>query len=80
MPTYGFLNNDSGEEYTMFMSMSQLDEYLKDNPSITQLVNGAPMIVSGRGNQKPDNGFRDLLRDIKKKNSRGISRSTVNTF
>ena len=80
MPTYGFLNNDSGEEYTMFMSMSQLDEYLKDNPGVTQLVHGAPMIVSGRGNQKPENGFRDLLRDIKKKNSRGISRSTVNTF
>ena len=62
------------------MTISALDDYLKDNPNVTQLVNGAPMISSGRGMGKPDNGFRDLLKDIKKKNSRGITRSTINTF
>jgi hypothetical protein len=80
MPTYKFLNNDTGEEYENFMSISELDAYLQENPHITQLVNGAPMIASGRGMGKPEDGFRDLLKDIKKRNQKGITRSTINTF
>ena len=80
MPTYKFLNTNTGEEFEEFMSISALDQYLQDNPNITQLVNGAPMISSGRGMGKPDNGFRDLLKDMKKKHNKGITRSTINTF
>jgi hypothetical protein len=80
MPTYKFLNNESGQEYEEFMTISALGEYLEANPNITQLVNGAPMISSGRGMGKPENGFRDLLKDIKKRNSKGFRRSTINTF
>ena len=80
MPTYRFLNNETGEEFEDFMGISALDVYLNENPNITQLVNGAPLIHSGRGLKKPDNGFRDLLRNIKKEHSRGMTRSTVNTF
>ena len=80
MPTYKFLNTNTGEEFEDFMSISALDQYLQDNPNITQLVNGAPMISSGRGMGKPDSGFRDLLKDMKKKHSKGITRSTINTF
>jgi hypothetical protein len=80
MPTYKFLNTSTGEEFEDFMSISALEQYLNDNPNITQLVNGAPLVHSGRGLGKPEQGFRDLLKDIKKKNSRGISRSTINTF
>jgi hypothetical protein len=78
-PTYLFRNDETGEEYTDFMSIKTLDVYLKDNPHLTQLVNGAPMIHSGRGLSKPDDGFRDLLKDMKKKHSGGISKSTINT-
>ena len=80
MPTYLFCNNDTGEEFEEFMTISALDEYLKSNPNITQLVHGAPPIHSGRGMGKPDNGFRDLLKHIKKGNSKGITRSTINTY
>jgi hypothetical protein len=80
MPTYRFINNDTGIEYEDFMSISALEQYLKDNPNVTQLVNGAPLIHSGRGLGKPDAGFRDVLKKVKRENSRGISRSTVNTF
>jgi hypothetical protein len=80
MPTYKFLNNETGEEHEDFMSISALDEYLKSNPQVTQLVNGAPGIHSGRGFGKPDQGFRDLLKDMKKKNSKGIAGSTINNF
>lgn len=80
MPTYKFLNNDTGEEHIEFMSISALDDYLKNNSHVTQLVNGAPALSSGRGMKKPDQGFRDLLKNIKKGNSKGASRSTINTF
>lgn len=79
MPTYKFVN-EKGEEFEEFMTISALDNYLKDNPNLTQLVNGAPMISSGRGMGKPDQGFRDLLKDMKKKHSGGFTRSTINTF
>jgi hypothetical protein len=80
MPTYMFLNNETGEEFEDFMSISALDDYLRDNPNVTQLVNGAPALHSGRGMNKPDQSFRDLLKHIKKGNQKGITRSTINTF
>lgn len=80
MPTYKFQNKETEEEFELFMSISELGEYLKENNNIKQLIGGAPMISSGRGMGKPDNGFRDILKEIKKKNSKGITRSTINTF
>ena len=80
MPTYLFKDNNTGKEFEDFMSISAREDYLKNNPHITQLVYGAPLIVSGRGMGKPDDTFRDILKNVKKKNSKGISRSTFNTF
>lgn len=80
MPFYKFLDNNTNKEFEEFMSISALEGYLRDNPHITQLVSGAPMIVSGRGMKKPDNAFRDVLKEIKKKNSKGITKSTIETF
>mgnify|MGYP003348549970 FL=1 len=79
MPTYRFLNTQTNEEFEDFMSISSLETFLKENEHIQQLVSGSPMIVSGV-NKKPDAGFRDLLKDMKKKHSKGITRSTINTF
>lgn len=80
VPTYKFINMNTGEEIEQFMSISSRDVFLKENPNLTQIVNGAPALNSGRGMGKPDDGFRDLLKDMKKKHSRGISQSTINTF
>jgi hypothetical protein len=80
MPTYKFQNKETEEEFELFMSISELGEYLNKNNNIKQLIGGAPMISSGRGMGKPDDGFRDILKEIKKKNSKGITRSTINTF
>ncbi len=74
------MNNETGEEYEEFMFIKELDSYVESHPNVTQLVNGAPMISSGRGMGKPDEGFRDLLREMKKKNSGGYTKSTINTF
>jgi len=80
MPTYLFLNTETGEEFEDFLSISAMETFLTENPHIQQLVNGAPAIVSGRGMGKPDDGFRDILRNVKKKANKGITRSTINTF
>lgn len=79
MPTYRFRNKETNEEFDLFMSMSDREKYLEDNPNLVQTFDTAPLTVSGV-DRKPDQGFRDLLKDMKKKNSGGISRSTINTF
>ncbi len=83
MPTYLFRNNTTGEEWEDFMGISAADKFLEENSHIERRVNGAPMLVSsamGASKTKPDNGFRDLLKDMKKKHSGGITKSTINTF
>jgi len=78
MPTYNLMNTKTKEEFEMFMSYSDLEKYLAENPQVQQQVS-APAIVSGIAT-KPDTGFRDVLKRIKRENSRGFKRSTVNTF
>ena len=66
MPTYNFLNIDTGEEFESFMKISEREEYLKSNPNI-QSVMTAPAIVSGvstsKQNRVPD-GFKEVLSKI----------------
>ena len=45
MPTYEFLNTETGEEFERLMSISAREEYLKENPNITPIIS-APSIVS----------------------------------
>lgn len=81
MPTYTFRNIESGEETTEYLSISELDKFLKKNKHLEQVI-GAPAIGDSvrLGLKKPDNAFRDHLKEIKKKHSRGFTKSTVNTF
>ena len=82
MPTYLFMNVNTGETFEEFMSITAREEYLVNNPNIIQLVNGAPALGDSvrLGLRKPDDGFRDVLREIKNKHSGGLSTSTINTF
>lgn len=79
MPTYNFVHNETGEESTEFMMISELDDFVANNEHLTLQVS-APAIASGRGRGKPDDSFRDILRNIKKEHSKGLTSSTVNTF
>jgi hypothetical protein len=79
MPEYLFRDVLTGDEFLLEMSISERGEFMEKNPRITQLVYGFPGIVSGVS-KKPEQGFRDLLKGIKKANSRGLRRSTVETF
>ncbi len=82
MPTYSFKNLNTGEEWTTIMSMSEREEYLKANPEIQQQLIAAPALGDSirLGLKKPDNAFRDRLKEIKKAHSKGITKSSINTF
>lgn len=68
----------------MFMSNSEREQYLNDNPNIIQVLDSFPAINSGGViGKKPDDAFRDKLKEIKKAHSKGYTKrnkSTVNTF
>lgn len=78
MPYYTFHNKDTGEEFDIAMSMAEHETYLENNPNIEQLIVSAPALCDSHklGRMKPDSGFRDVLKTIKK----GSPRSTINTF
>ena len=65
MPTYTFLNTDTQEEFDIFLSMSKLDEYKKENPNLESVI-GAPAIGDSvrLGVRTIDNGFREVLSKI----------------
>lgn len=75
IPTYTFRNKDTGEEYNVIIPMSQYDDYLKEN-NVERVYSKPASLISGY-HQKPDNGFRDLLKKIDK--GAGLQ-SNVNTW
>ena len=77
MPTYIIQDVKSGKQEEMFMTISEMMTYLANNPNKKQVI-GSPMIVSGvaSARMKPDDGFRDVLKEIKGKHRK----STINTW
>jgi len=77
MPTYNIEDTETGIITTKMMTVAEMEQLLKDNPN-KRLIIGSPKIVSGVASKhnKPSEGFRDLLKTIKKHN-RG---STMNTW
>ena len=82
MPTYTFINTETGDVVTEIMSIKEREKFLKKNPQYQQQIVSAPAIGDSirMGLRKPDDGFRDRLREIKKTHSRGLTKSTINTF
>lgn len=80
MPRYEYVDNLTGEKHIVFMTISERDEFTKTNPHLSQSI-CAPLIHSGRGiTKKVDQNFKDLLKTIKKDNSKGFTKSTINDF
>ena len=63
MPSYSFKNNETGEEWEEFFSISGREEFLEQNPHITQLPSMVS-IVSDTGGIKNDNGWGDIMQRI----------------
>jgi hypothetical protein len=70
MPTYNFLDTETGEEFESFMKISEREEFLKENPHI-QSVLTAPAIVSGvnsaRESDRKLGGFKEVLQKVAEK-------------
>lgn len=78
MPTYTFRNTKTDEVFDLFMKMAEKDQYLADNPDMVSVI-GAPLTVTSL-DMKPDNGFRDVLKEIRGHHDQRFTRSTINTF
>lgn len=66
MPTYEFVNTETEEQFEMFMSISQREEFLTKNPHIKTVVS-APGIVSYSGGDlysKTPSGFKEVLSKV----------------
>lgn len=61
------------------MPISELDTYKAQNPHLEQIISRAPAIAdpSRLGLRKPDAGFRDVLKRIKKASGRS---NKINTW
>lgn len=70
MPTYTFENTVTQEQWTEVMSISERETFLKDHPTVRQLIVSAPSLgsVERLGIKKPDRSFRDMVSYIKKRN------------
>ena len=78
MPTYDFKNKKTGKVYEKRMTIAERNQYVKDNPHLEQMIT-FPKIVSGvDGLRKPDDSFRDILRNIDKKHKGGRKGNTMN--
>lgn len=78
MPVYDFKNKETGEIVTHVMKVSEYDEFKKNNPHLERHITGAPGCSDPvrLGLVKPADGFKDLLKQIKKNNIG----SDINTF
>ena len=67
MPTYDFINDKTGEEWTEMMSIAEMQSLLKNNPEIKQSWNSAPSFagdhIMGVGPQV-DGGFTERMEQI----------------
>lgn len=64
MPTYSFVNIETGEEFDKLMRISEREDYLKSNPHIQPILT-APSIVSGvAGQRRVPDGFKDVLSKV----------------
>jgi len=67
MPQYTFEDKDTGHIETLVMTLSEREEYLKNNPNKQQIITKPNGFIAGVS-AKPDNVFRDMLKEMKKAN------------
>jgi len=62
VPSYTFKDQD-GNYFEADLSLSEREEFLKDNPEITQVIQ-APNIVAGVGGMRNDDGWKEVLSKV----------------
>jgi len=67
MPTYTARCKANGKEKTFFCTIAEMEQWEKDNPG-WEVLCGAPIIGYNVYSIKPDNGFTNILKKIKRQN------------
>ena len=84
MPTYSFRNNETQEVFDQFFkSIAAKEEFLVNNPHLQQVhTSSTPTVDPVRlGLRKPDDTFRDILKQVKRNNSTRFNPADgINTF
>lgn len=68
MPTYNFRNKKTGEIIEVVLSISELDNYKKQNPLLETYIAVAPAVTFGGRTFLPPAGFREVLAKIGEQN------------
>ena len=68
MPTYNFLNQKTKTEWSEFMTISELEEFLVKNPDVQTVFTKAPPLIRSTGTLQPTGGMKEMLHRIKKSN------------
>ena len=64
MPTYSFIDTETGEEFDALMKISEREEYLKNNPNIQPLLTAAAIVGGVSIKDKVPSGFKEVLSRI----------------
>ena len=70
MPTYNFKNKKTNKEWSDFLSISECDTFLEENPDVEVVIYARAIISGISGHYKPDEAFKDMLGEMKKANPR----------
>lgn len=78
MPTYDFRNNETGEIFERFMSISAKEQYLKDHPHIEQILINAPSVNADPiGGNQHRRAFKEVLNKIHSKTAGSMLNKTT---
>lgn len=81
MPNYTFFDTNSNTYVTLTMTISERDAFVNANPHMVQQLSSVGFCDPIRlGIRKPDDTFRDILKQIKKNNTTLFSKPNINTF
>lgn len=78
MPTYRFRNKKNGKVKEEFMFISEMEEFLKDNPNWNIQIQPVAIVGEiGEKSKRLPEGFKDVLRNMKDKHPHGNGPNTV---
>ena len=66
MPNYQFRNTDTDEVFDLFMSISEKETYLSENPQVFQVLGSTSTVSGVNERSKVPDGFNDVLKGIQK--------------
>lgn len=74
MPVYSIKNTETDQVFEVSLKFAELDDYLSENPTYKQVFTKFPGVADPTrvGVKKPDNGFRDVLKEVKSHHKRNV--------